>query len=41
MNQIIAQQRMQQEKQLKNTIDQSLQQSFAKRATVEYYPANF
>jgi peptidyl-prolyl cis-trans isomerase D len=41
MDQIIGQQRMQQERQMANTIDQGLQQSMTRRAKVEYYPANF
>ncbi len=41
MDQIIAQQRMQQEKQMRNSIDQAIQTSLIKKAKVEYYPANF
>jgi hypothetical protein len=41
MDQIIGQQRMQQERQMANTIDQGLQQSMTRRAKVEYHPSNF
>lgn len=41
MDQIIAQQRMQQEKQMRNVIDQAIQQSLVKKANVEYFPSNF
>jgi peptidyl-prolyl cis-trans isomerase D len=41
MDQIIAQQRGQQERQMANAIDQALQQTMSKKADVEYYPANF
>jgi hypothetical protein len=41
MDQIIAQQRFQQEKQMRNLIDQGIQQSLIKKADVEYFPTNF
>lgn len=41
MDQIIAQQRMQQERQLRNVIDQTIMQTISKGADVDYYPANF
>jgi peptidyl-prolyl cis-trans isomerase D len=41
MDQIIAQQRSQQEKQMRNTVDQAIQQALVKKANVEYYPENF
>ncbi len=41
MDQIVAQQRRQRENQMKNVIDQSLQQSITKKANVEYFPSNF
>lgn len=41
MDQIIAQQRFQQEKQMRNLIDQGIQQSLIKKADVEYFPSNF
>lgn len=41
MDQIIAQQRGQQERQMANAIDQALQQTMTKKADVEYYPSNF
>jgi peptidyl-prolyl cis-trans isomerase D len=39
--QILGQQRMQQEMQIRNTINQQLQQSVSKKAEVEYHVANF
>lgn len=41
MDQIIAQQRMQQERQMANSLDQALQQTLTRKADVEYYPSNF
>jgi peptidyl-prolyl cis-trans isomerase D len=41
MDQIIAQQRMQQERQMRSAVDNALQQALIKKATVEYYPSNF
>jgi len=41
MDQIIAQQRGQQEKQMRNLIEQGIQQSLIKKANVEYFPTNF
>jgi len=41
MDQVVAQQRMQQERQLKNVMDQQMQQTLIKRADVTYYPSNF
>jgi peptidyl-prolyl cis-trans isomerase D len=41
MDQILAQQRMQQERQMRSVIDQTLQQAMIKRTNVEYHPDNF
>lgn len=41
MDQIIGQQRYQQERQMANAIDQGLQQSVTRKAKVEYFPSNF
>lgn len=41
MDQIIAQQRMQQERQMRSAVDNALQQALIKKANVEYYPSNF
>lgn len=41
MDQIIAQQRSQQERQMRSSIEQGLQKSLVKKAKVDYYPSNF
>jgi len=41
MDQIIAQQRYQQERQMSNTIEQGLQHAITRKAQVEYFPSNF
>lgn len=41
MDQIVAQQRRQRENQMKNVIDQTLQESVSNQANVEYFPSNF
>lgn len=41
MDQILTMQRQQQERQMRNVIDQAIQQSLIKSTNVEYYPANF
>ncbi|GAA4464562.1 hypothetical protein GCM10023093_15130 [Nemorincola caseinilytica] len=41
MDQILAMQRQQQEKQMRSVIDQTIQQSLIKSTPVEYFPANF